>query len=246
MYYPPDFTLGPRLSLLTRPLFPSSSTSSPSPREAGTATMVFSRSFNLCVSALILSLKNPPPAFPTPVDFLWSKPRKSTPPLLPGLGSPPSPWPLPPNNLDPPLEVGRSNPNPALWPPPSVDPVGVLSCGVGGVIVRNAGTAPGACVLTVTWLERCDLDDAMLELRLVDGPGIDVCDRRIDLGGDREKSTGDVPYKDDESSPLLSRESADSCGVPRSIELVANSRSLDCCAVLGRCLESLLPMMAPV
>jgi hypothetical protein len=43
------------------------------------------------------------------------------------------------------------------------------------------------------WFDRCDLDDAMLELRLVDGAGIDVCERRIDCGGEREKSTGDVP-----------------------------------------------------
>ncbi len=74
---------------------------------------------------------------------------------------------------------------------------------------------------------------------------MDVCERRIDGGGEREKSTGEWPYSDDESSPLLSRES-DTDGVASRTELVASSRSLDCCAVLGRWRENLLPMMAPV
>jgi hypothetical protein len=116
------------------------------------------------------------------------------PALVPGLGGPPPPPPPPPKSFEPPLDEGLSSPNPLLWTcPPSVDPVGVRSCGVGGVMVRNVGTAPVACVFTVTWFERCDLDDAILELRLVDGPGIDVCDRRIERGGDREKSIGEVP-----------------------------------------------------
>lgn len=103
------------------------------------------------------------------------------------------------------------------------------------------------------------MDDATLELRLADGDGmgIDVCDLRIDLGGDREKSTGETPYSEDESSPLLSLDSdavefIEVCvvavvgGVASKTELVASSRSLDCCAMLGRWRENLLPMMAPV
>jgi hypothetical protein len=60
-------------------------------------------------------------------------------------------------------------------------------------MVRKAGIAPVACVLTVMWFDRCERDDAILELRLVEGCGIDVCERRMDRGGEREKSTGDVP-----------------------------------------------------
>lgn len=81
--------------------------------------------------------------------------------------------------------------------------VGVRSCGVGGVIIRKLGTAgpPPVPDPPVRW----DLALATLELRLDDrGTGMLPCELpRSDLGGDREKSTGDVPSRLDESSLLF-------------------------------------------
>ena len=108
-------------------------------------------------------------------------------------------------------------------------PAWLLSWGVGGVIMRKDGT--GAMLPPPMRLLRCERLEATLEL-LELGAGIDVCDPRSERGGEREKSTGDVPNREDESS-LFSLDS-DRAGVASNTELVASSRSLDCWAVLGR------------
>jgi hypothetical protein len=89
-------------------------------------------------------------------------------------------------------------------------------------------------------MERRDLAElAALELRLV-GTGMEVWllldEARFleDRGGDLEKS-----YIELESSPELLLElstvnwEVDSCGVARRTELVASSRILLCCALVG-------------
>ena len=109
------------------------------------------------------------------------------------------PFPPPLNSLDPPLDDGRSRlaPRPFRWGSFDPDPAWVLSMGVGGVIIKKLGTGGlPACELNASWLERCDRALAMLELRLADrGMGIDEewTDPFNDRGGEREKSTGEVP-----------------------------------------------------
>lgn len=122
-------------------------------------------------------------------------------------------------------------PNPPLGPEGGENE----SWRVGGVIIRNEGIAPGAELLTDTlppllfWLldwgllnvllglevglgvwERDEL--AALELRLV-GTGMELWLRLAGppggRGGERLKSTSDVPYMELESSPLLLLESTE-------------------------------------
>lgn len=159
-----------------------------------------------------LPFKNPPP----PATDLLRSTSGRPPELVSGRGIP-LPSLVPPNNLPPLLELGR-RPSPLLNPCEAGCEANE-SCGVGGVIIRNDGTAPAACVFTTTFPPlalltrlRCDLDElAGLELRLVARTGVDELRdelRASDLedaagGGERLKSTGELPYRDEESSPLV-------------------------------------------
>jgi len=96
------------------------------------------------------------------------------------------------------LEVG-------LWGS-SPNPGPCVSCGVGGVIMRKLGTAGPPTPDAACELEPPVLKDrvlATLELRLVDRAWCWLLSWWLllsDLGGDREKSMGDVPKRLEESS----------------------------------------------